>query len=222
MWYTVDQLLLTSLLAAANALGVGMIVPQAVRLNRLRVIDGLSGSWVGVGLAMNLWWLSYAVQGRLWGLVPVSVGGAALYGVIACQYAAIGGRAAGRSLAVGALGLAMAPLPFLVLAGWTAAGLAIGFSYGLQFAPAAVAAVRSIDVSGISPSTWTMAWTEAVIWFVYGSSVGDPALVVGGGGGAVMATVILVRLVVGRRGPSRPTPSTNGRSRSPRWATAGC
>lgn len=109
MSYTVDQLLLTSLLAAANALGVGMIVPQAVRLNRLRVIDGLSGSWVGVGLAMNLWWLSYAVQGRLWGLVPVSVGGAALYGVIACQYAAMGGRAAGRSLAVGALGLAMAP-----------------------------------------------------------------------------------------------------------------
>lgn len=182
------------LVALANVLGVGMIVPQVLKIQRSHDFDGVSGVWVGVGIAMNLWWVAYAVQAQLWGLVPVSIGAIVLYSIIGVQFFKLVGAAAHRSLAFGALGFGSIPLPFLVLFGWQAAGLAIGFSYGLQFAPAVVAALRSDQLGGISSVTWSMALAEAVIWLVYGVSEGDQALMVGGGGGALMALTILVRL----------------------------
>lgn len=42
-------------LSGLLVMGAGMIVPQVVRLRRQRSTDGLSGSWVGVGIAINSW-----------------------------------------------------------------------------------------------------------------------------------------------------------------------
>lgn len=196
-----NEMVLPLLLIVANVMGTGMIVPQVVRLRRRGVGDGVSGIWVGVGVALNSWWVLYAVQAPVWGILPVSVAGVSLYSVLALLYSEIVGRRAYRSLALGAFGLGMVPLPFLVVQGWSAAGLAIGLSYGLQFGPAAISAIRSVDVAGISTTTWVMAWIEAAIWLVYGAAIGDPALLVGGGGGALMALIILVRLLVGTERP---------------------
>lgn len=192
------SIVLVALLVVANVLGVGMIVPQVVRLRRQRTVDGVSAPWIGIGLALNLWWLAYALASGLWGLVPVSVGGAIVYGLVAQAYGRlVGGRTAIDGIAGGLVPVAAVPLPFLVVGGWTAAGLAIGSAYGLQFGPAAVSAVRAASVAGISPTTWIMAWGEAVIWLLYGLSTADAALMVGGGGAAVAATVIVARLAVG-------------------------
>ncbi len=188
------SLALTLLLVVANVLGAGMIVPQAVRLHRRGQTDGLSGVWVGVGIALNLWWTAYALHGQLWGLLPVSTVAASLYLTIAFQYRHIAGPSAGRPLLIGFAGSAAVPLVGLAVGGWQGAGLAIGLSYGLQFLPAAAAAIRANHVGGISPATWTMAAIEAVIWLVYGATTQDPALIVGGFGGTVMAMVILVRV----------------------------
>ncbi len=103
----------------------------------------------------------------------------------------IAGVARIGGLAVGALGLGMTPMPFLLVGGWTAAGVAIGLSYAVQFTPAAITAVRSAELDGIAASTWTMALVEAVVWLAYGLSVSDTALVLGGSGGTVMSVVIL-------------------------------
>jgi uncharacterized protein with PQ loop repeat len=181
------------LLLVATVMGVGMVVPQVVHLHRHRQAAGLSAVWIGVSLAMNAWWVAYALAEELWGLLPVSVGALVLYGVMAAQLSHL--RPAARlPLAAGAVGLAWIPAVCLAYGGWTMAGLAMGLAYALQFSPAVVAALRTSDLGGVSRLTWRMAWIEAVIWFAYGLREGDPALVVGGGGGAVMATLLLSRL----------------------------
>ncbi len=90
-------------------------------------------------------------------------------------------------MATGLFVLGLAPFPFLLAGGWRVAGLAIGLCYGMQLVPAVVAACRSRELDGLAPSTWIMAWIEAVIWLVYGLLVLDPALLAGGASGTIMA-----------------------------------
>ena len=82
------------------------------------------------------------------------------------------------------------------------AGLVIGLLYGAVFAPAVWSAVRSTSVAGISATTWLLAWIEAVVWMVYGSSTLDLALITGGIGGTVMSSIILARLLAAGAGTS--------------------
>lgn len=211
------------LLVIANVMGTGMIVPQVLRLHRVRSADGVSGVWIGVGVAMNSWWTAYGLAESLWGILPVSMIAAALYLVMAGQYLGLLGRPARRPLLAGLLMLGLTPMPFLLVGGWAAAGLVVGLAYAVQFTPAAVASVRSTDLSGISALTWVMAWIEAVIWILYGAFSGDPALLIGGSGGTIAASVILARLVWvdrrARRDPDGPNgaidhPGTEGAVRS--------
>lgn len=187
--------LLLSMLIVANVFGVAMIVPQAVRLHRTRVADGVSPTWVGVSLATNLWWLGYGLAAQLWGIVPVSVGSLAVYGIVAFQVLRLAGPAARGPLSVGLAGSSLVFLAVLLAVGWSGVGLTLGLAYGLQFGPAALGAIRSVDPAGISPATWIMALIEALVWIVYGLAIVDPALVVGGVGGSLMASVILGQVV---------------------------
>jgi uncharacterized protein with PQ loop repeat len=100
----------------------------------------------------------------------------------------------------------------LIIGGWSVAGVAIGLCYGLQLAPAVIAAFRTRDLSGVAPATWMIAWAEAAIWLVYGLITVDVALLSGGGSGLLMASIILTRLVAtGHRVVSK---------RRPAWALA--
>ncbi|MGA9276220.1 hypothetical protein [Ilumatobacter sp.] len=195
--------LITSMLVVANVMGAGMAYPQASRLVRHRSTAGVSGVWAGVSLSMNLWWAFYGVSERLWGLVPVSLVASVLYAVIIVAYVRAVGPSALRSVAIGLFALGMVPLPFLLLGGWQLAGLAIGLCYGMQLVPAVVAVCRSRELSGLAPSTWIMAWIEAVIWLVYGWSVADPALLAGGASGVFMSAIILARLAITGHQPFR-------------------
>jgi uncharacterized protein with PQ loop repeat len=192
---------MTLLLVVANVMGAGMIVPQVLRLHRVRSADGVSGVWIGVGIAMNSWWIAYGLAESLWGILPVSIAAAALYLVMASQYLGLLGRPGLRPLLAGLFLLGLVPMPFLAVGGWAIAGLVVGLAYAIQFSPAALAALRSDELSGVSSVTWSMAWVEAVIWVIYGLSTGDAALLVGGTGGTLAATVILVRLAVVRSRP---------------------
>ena len=195
--------LVTTMLVVANVMGAGMAYPQAARLVRQRRTAGVSGVWAGVSLSMNLWWLAYGSSEGLWGLVPVSAVAAVLYGVIIVAYVGAAGRSRIPGVATGLLVLGMVPLPFLLVGGWRVAGLAIGLCYGMQLVPAVAAACRSRELQGLAPSTWIMAWIEAVIWLVYGVLVLDPALLAGGASGTVLSAVILTRLAVTGHRPFR-------------------
>lgn len=193
----------TIMIVIANVMGAGMAYPQASKLIRTGSTRGVSGVWAGVSLTMNIWWLAYGLANDLWGLVPVSAVAALLYVAIIVAYLRSVGRSGLGGVLLGVFVLGMVPAPFLVISGWAVAGLAIGLCYGMQLVPAVVAACRSRDLRGVAPSTWIMAWVEAVIWVVYGLIVVDTALLAGGASGAVMASVILGRLAVTGHEPFR-------------------
>ncbi len=193
----------TVMIVVANVMGAGMAYPQASKLIRTGNTRGVSGVWAGVSLTMNMWWLAYGLANDLWGLVPVSAIAAVLYAAIVVAYLRSVGRSAAPGVLLGAVVLGMGPAPFLVFGGWTAAGLAIGLCYGMQLVPAVVAACRTRELHGVAPTTWIMAWVEAVIWTAYGWYVMDVALLAGGISGAVMASVILGRLAATGHQPFR-------------------
>jgi uncharacterized protein with PQ loop repeat len=193
----------TIMIVVANVMGAGMAYPQASKLIRTGNTRGVSGVWAGVSLTMNIWWLAYGLSNGLWGLVPVSGVAAVLYVAIIVAYLGSAGRSAVGGVALGVFVLGMVPAPFLAVGGWTVAGLAIGLCYGMQLVPAVVAACRTRELHGVAPSTWIMAWVEAVIWVVYGLIVVDTALLAGGFSGAMMASLIIGRLVATGHQPFR-------------------
>ena len=188
------NIVLNLIVVVATVIGSAMAFPQARRIARTRHVDGVSATWIGVSLAINGWWLAYGVAADIRALVPVSVISLLLYAVMAHYYLLTVGRRGFGGLALGVFVLGMVPLPFLLVGGWTLAGIAVGLSYGVQLLPAVVAAMRSSSLSGVSSTTWIIASVEATLWLVYGIAVADLAVILGGGVGVVMAGAILVRL----------------------------
>lgn len=186
---------LTIVAITASVLGSGMALPQALRLYRTGQTDGVSATWIGVSLAINAWWAAYAVAVSLWTLLPVATASFLLYAWIGAVYLRTT-KSGVPAVLVGAFGLGLVPLPALVIAGWEVAGVAVGLCYGMQLAPAVLAAYRSPVVDGISPATWAISFVEAALWLAYGLGVRDDALVAGGVMGMVMAGAIIARLAV--------------------------
>jgi len=208
--------LLTALLIVANVLGAAMAAPQAVRLLRARDTGGVSSVWVGVSIAMNLWWLLYGLAAELWALVPLSVVAVVLYAVIAVTLTRL---RRGRTLPEIAMGatIGLIPVPALVIGGLDAAGVAIGIGYGLQLAPAVAASFRTRELHGVAPGTWIMAVLESSLWLIYGLTVLDPALLVGGASGVVLPALLLGRLVATGHRPFR-RPRWIARVTRPAWS----
>lgn len=190
------NLMLNALVIFATVLGSGMALPQARQLAKTRQADGVSPVWVGVSLALNAWWITYALAEHVWVLLPVSIVSFTLYAFMAIVFVTTIGRSSLRGLGLGVLGLGMVPLPFLIVGGWELAGVVVGLCYGLQLLPAVVAVLRTRRLGGVSPTTWLIAWVESAIWLVYGWGRDDVALVAAGLLGVVMASIILVRLAV--------------------------
>jgi uncharacterized protein with PQ loop repeat len=188
------NLILTLTVVAASVLGSGMALPQAMRLARTGKVDGVSAVWIGVSMAINVWWTVYAFATSLWAILPVATVSLAVYVGMATVYLRSVGRPAISGMAVGALGLGMAPLPALLIGGWDLAGLAIGLSYGIQLAPAVFAAYRTRQLDGVAPSTWVLSFAEGLLWLAYGAMITDVALLAGGTTGIAMSGAILLRL----------------------------
>lgn len=194
---------ISSIVVVANVTGAGMIVPQVLRLHRLRVSEGVSAVWIGIGIALNLLWLLYGLDQGLWALVPVSSLSLVLYLAMAVLLVRIVGRTAVLRFVAGFVGAAVAPSSAVLLSGWTLGGIMLGLAYTVQFSPAAWSAIRSPSLAGISATTWLLAWIEASAWLGYGLVSADAAITLGGAGSGVMASVILIALV-GDRLSDRP------------------
>ncbi len=188
--------LLTIAVVSANILGVGMLIPQATRIVRERVLDGVSAEWIGTGLAVNAGWLVYALTAEVWGLLGVSGGALALYAAMAVAARRLDASHFDRTRTTA--------LVILNVLGWAAAvgqvnalGLTLAGLFTVQFAPAVWSAWVSPTLSGISPTTWILALGEAVIWVAYGAAINDRALLLGGFGAAAMSGLVLLRLWTG-------------------------
>ena len=188
------NLVLNLIVVAASVVGSGMALPQAIRLARTGRVDGVSAVWIGVSIAVNVWWTVYAFAVGLWAVLPVSAISLAVYLGMAVVYLRTVGRSAIVGMGFGAFVLGMAPLPALLIGGWELAGLAIGLSYGIQLAPAVVTAYRTRQLEGVSTSTWTLSFVEGLLWLAYGAMITDLALLAAGATGIMLSGAILLRL----------------------------
>ena len=196
LWVESASILLTVAVVVANLLGVGMLVPQTARILRRRDLDGVSAEWIGMGLAVNAGWLVYAYLAGIWGLVGVSAGALLLYAAMAFGTRRVDTTQSGRA--------ATTALVILNVLGWATAvgqaetlGLTLAALFTVQFAPAAWSAWTSATLTGISATTWVLALGETAIWIVYGTAIGDAALLLGGIGASTMALLVLMRLWLG-------------------------
>jgi len=182
---------------AASVLGVAMLIPQALTISRRGDFSGVSPSWIGGGLAINLGWIGYSLAADLPGLLPVAMGATVLYGWMASMVRSTS-RAMFAKAMVGAatLGALFAIAAFV--GGVAGVGIVVASLYAGQFAPAAWSAVTSTDVSGISLLTWVLASAEAGLWAFYGSYQGDLNLVVGGVGAILMSAVVIIAVLRAR------------------------
>lgn len=192
--------------AAANVLGVTMLVPQAWRTVRRGSLAGLSASWIGAGFTINVGWLVYAGTARVWGLFPVSVSCAALYGLIALAISRVDRREA--MVAVKAMvGVSALLGTALVLGGSASLGLMLATLYTVQFAPAAWTALSRSDLDGVAPATWIMSVCEAALWTIYGAAIADIPVLAGGVGAGFMSAIVVLRLVALNTAPSPKRPA---------------
>lgn len=192
---------LTLVVVAANVLGGAMALPQAAKLVRSRRVDGVSPIWAGISAAANGWWVAYGLGTGDLGIVPVSVVSVTAYLAIAGYLVRFRTAPPARTAAVvalSALGIAVVPLLPLAIGGWAACGVALGALYGVQLSPAVVAVHRAPDVSGVSATTWALAFLEAGLWGVYGFARVDVGLLSLAATGLAMSALVLVRLYARR------------------------
>jgi uncharacterized protein with PQ loop repeat len=203
-----DPSLVNLVAVGANVLGAAMAIPQAVRLARHRRVDGVSANWAAMSIVVNAWWLAYALGTGELAIVPVAAISLVAYAAVAIALARFGGGPgsagpAGPLLAAGTIGAL--PLLAFGLGAWPATGVVLGALYGIQLSPAVVTVYRSPDLRGVSTATWTIAWSEALLWGVYGLARLDPGLIAFGATGLVVSSAILARL--GLQRPRSPEPS---------------
>lgn len=189
--------------ALANILGGAVAIPQVARLIRHRRVDGVSTLWAGSSVGINLWWIAYGLGAgdSSWAIIPVGVISTIAYLLISVNLVRFSNRpraSVGASLIVPAvIGMAL-PFPAFLLGGWPATGITLGTVYGFQLLPAVIAVYRSRDTSGVSVPTWIMAWTEALLWGMYGFGPRDPGILAFAATGLVMSSAVLVGLFIGR------------------------
>ena len=99
----------------------------------------------------------------------------------------------GPRLAAGALWLAVFVIryPAADLAG---VGTVLAFAFIVQVAPSIWSAYRSSDLFGASIVTWRLTLAEGVLWFSYGWTKGDAAVVAFGTFGAIAGVLMIQRI----------------------------
>lgn len=189
----------TAAVITANLLGGSMAMPQAIRVVRTRRVAGISPAWAAMSAIINAWWGIYAIGVRDIALGPVSAVSVLAYGtiVVFLVRSSSNRQWVVKRLAIGSF-VALAPIPALLLGGWSAAGLTLGMLYAVQLAPAVIEVYRSDDVSGVSAATWALAWLEAAMWGIYGLPRADAGLITLAVTGIVMSSLVLARLLIVR------------------------
>lgn len=191
--------LLTLVLVAANLFGAAMAVPQVWKILRTGSSEGVSLSWAVLSATVNAGWGWYGLGVGDLGIVPVSLASVLSYLLIALLVARHRRQCSEIVRAmVAATSAACAVVAAGWFAGWPAAGIVLGALYAVQLSPAVVSVYRAFDVSGVSVSTWVIAFVEAVLWGVYGLVRLDIGLMALAVSGIFMAGLVLARLAVRR------------------------
>jgi uncharacterized protein with PQ loop repeat len=192
-----NQTLANAAVIGASVLTVVFLLPQIVKLIRTGNSNGVSATWPALGFVTNIGWLAYMISQGFWAAIIAPLVTFISYGVILWALAR-NGRNLRTSYVRGMVwtGLLVA---ITLMAGGSALGVFLGFSYGVQLAPSIWAAFQTADLSGISPGTWGIGLAEALLWGYFGWYHTDLGIVIFGIVGVVGSGLMLIRYYATRR-----------------------
>jgi len=175
----------------ATALAVAGAIPQLHRVVGRGEHAGLSVTSAAVGVTTEAAWLTYALGGRLWALVPE----AALMGIAdLVLLVALVRRGAEQTAAAGlALAWAVVLAAIVATSGTQGLALALATAYAVQVAPAVWTAWVTPVPSGVSVATWALIAVEGSLWGAYGVTHGDRANTAFAFVALLAATAVLTR-----------------------------
>ena len=180
----------------ATAVTFAQVVPQVVRLLRLKRIEGTSPAWAAIGMVINIGWTAYVIAEEFWVTIPAVLAAVISFGLVLYLLWRNGADVRVAVLAGIAVGVACVGLQ--LVAGWEWLGLVLGVSNGLYLGPSVYAAWRSYAPVGVAPLTWVLTAGEGILWGYYGVLVEAKPIMVYGGMAFVLAAFILLRLWITR------------------------
>lgn len=151
-------------------LGALLAVPQLVRLVCTRRTEGLSlPGWMNGCLSYGAWLVYYASEAA-WPLLLGAFVAAIPWVAVTVILAALGGRASFPEwVPVLIWGAVLLCVLAMSLAGYRAVlGVVLAFSALWAYGPSLVQAWKSVDVSGLSPATWSLGVGQGIAAFVAG------------------------------------------------------
>lgn len=193
----------TTLAATATGLAAVFLIPQIVRLVTRGDAAGVSPVWAAFGVITNAAWVVYLGMMGLWAAVAAPALAVMTYGVMLVVLAPLD-RGSGWFRT--SLGYAVVLAAIGPLAGVGMLGLALSITPAVQLAPQVMSVFREEYPTGVSPTTWSLAIAEAVLWGCYGWLMRDAALVGYGLVTSVGSVLILGRWMVTRPRWQAPAP----------------
>ena len=173
-----------------TVLFLARLVPQPWHTWRSGVAEGVSTQGLLNGFASDVGWLVYGLAA---GLPPLWVASLVAAPLTATTIVLLRHRVTRRELAVSSAWLGCMGLAWSV-GGPAALGAVLGVAVVVNYAPQAVRAVRSPDLSGLHPATFWLSLADAALWGGYGVLVGDAALMAYALVLGVCGVVVLVRI----------------------------
>ncbi|WP_420436034.1 PQ-loop domain-containing transporter [Candidatus Poriferisodalis sp.] len=180
----------------ATAVTFVQVVPQVVRLLRLKRTEGTSPSWAAIGMVINIGWIAYVIAEEFWVTIPAILAAVISFGVV--LYLLWRNGADVRLAVISGIAVGVACVVLQRVAGWNDLGTVLGLSNGLYLGPSVYAAWRMYAPVGVAPLTWVLTAGEGILWGYYGVLVEAVPIVVYGGTAFLLAALILLRLWITR------------------------
>lgn len=163
------------LVGAAALVGTAvLVVPQTVRMIRVRSTAGVSAVWAMLGVVSTGAWTAYAGGRGLWWVMTADA--LACVGYLSSVYV-LAQHGSSPDLAAGGAWLAVFTAAYLA-AGLDGVGAVLSVAFVVQVAPSLWTAYRRSDLNGASALTWGMTMVEGALWFTYGTLVYDNAVTI--------------------------------------------
>lgn len=178
--------------AVATAVTFMQVVPQVVRLLRLKRTEGASPAWAAIGMVINIGWTAYVIAEEFWVTIPAVLAAVISFGLV--LYLLWRNGADVRVAVISGVVVGVAAVGLQLVAGWTVLGTVLGLSNGLYLGPSVWAAWRSYAPVGVAPLTWVLTAGEGVLWGFYGVLVEAVPIMVYGGTALLLAVLVLLRL----------------------------
>ena len=198
-----NQTLANVAIILAMASSITFLIPQIVKLVRTRDSAGVSSTWPALGFVINVGWFAYLMSQQLWISVLAPFVTFVSYGVTLWALRRTG-RDLSKSYARGVVA-AMTLIAVGTVGGWNVLGVVLGISYGVMLAPSIWTAYRAAIPSGISPFTWLLGLTEALLWGYYGWFHSDRGIITFMVVGVIGSGLMLIRFYT-TRSRSNPAP----------------